>query len=76
MVRHRVDTLNDAARQGYEVKVVCQSCGREQRLDPAVMMARLHGRGLSLRFEAIEERARCSACGARRAHVTPAFPED
>jgi len=76
MVRHRLDSVNEFARQGYHLKITCNRCGHSVGRDPTSVIVALHARHQSLQIEAIERRLRCGQCRSRGATVTATYPDD
>ena len=70
MVRHRLDSINEFARQGYAVRVTCE-CGNVSDWNAVLLMGELHQRRRSLAIEAVERSLKCSVCGKREATITP-----
>lgn len=70
MSRQRLETINDFARQGYNLRFTCEACGHVMDANAVEMMRELHRRRFSLKIEAVERRAKCSNCGERTATVT------
>lgn len=75
MGRHALDSINEFARLGYKVRFTCQACGHLIDASPVELMAELHRRRQSLAIDRVEQRAKCSKCGERRAKVTAALTE-
>lgn len=71
MVRHKLDSVNECARKGYNLRITCGRCDYVVEANAVLLMQQLHGRGASLTLAKFEERARCSACGHRGATVVP-----
>lgn len=76
MVRHRLDSVNEFARQGYLLKITCDRCGRSVERDPVRLMGELHRQRQSLQVASIERRLRCAVCRSRGATVTATFAND
>ena len=76
MGRIKLDTINEFARQGYLVNVTCSACGNQVEWHPIALMGELQKRRVSLSVERIEQRLKCSGCGARKAIVRPRFSDD
>ena len=70
MGRQRLDSISDFARRGYNLRFTCRACGHVIDANALEMMSDLHRRRLSLEIDAIEQRAKCSACGEKRARVS------
>ena len=71
MVRHRLDSVNECARRGYNLRIVCDGCGRVVETNAVVMMQQLHALRASMSLDVLERRAKCRTCGHRGASVTP-----
>lgn len=71
MVRHKLDSVNECARKGYDLRITCDGCHRAVVTNAVILMQHLHGRGASMSLAKLEERARCSQCGHRGAAVVP-----
>lgn len=70
MVRHKLDSVNEFARQGYNLRIVCAGCGHVTVASAIEMMQVIAARKLSLRIDALERRLKCSRCGQRGATVS------
>lgn len=70
MVRHSLDSVNDFARQGYNLRITCDGCGRVIEANAIEMMVELNRRRAPLGIAQFEERAKCRECGHRGAAVT------
>lgn len=75
MIRHRLSTVSDFARQGYHLRLTCRSCGHVIDANAVEMRRDLHRRKMSLQIDAIEQRAKCSVCGERKARVSAVVAE-
>lgn len=64
MGSRRLETLSDAAQQGYYVELVC-GCGHRRRLDPHKLLTRLMRRGASTRLDRLNETIKCGKCGGK-----------
>ena len=71
MVRHRLDAVNDFARQGYNLRITCRVCEHAVDASAVELMAELHRRQQPLLIDALEPRLKCSACGWRGATIRP-----
>ena len=69
MVRQKLDTVNECARRGYNLRIICSGCNRVVEDNAVLMMQALRGKGMAL--DKLEERAKCSECGHRGATVMP-----
>lgn len=70
MVRYKLDSVNDFARQGYNLRFTCYGCGRVVEASAVHMMQELAKRHASQSVASLEERARCQQCGHRGAAIT------
>jgi hypothetical protein len=75
VIRHRLDSISDFARQGYNLRFTCGACGHVVDANAIEMMRELHRRKLSLKVSAVERRAKCSACGERKAKMGPVIAQ-
>ena len=71
MVRHKLDSVNECARRGYNLRITCNGCGRVIEASSVHMMQEMHGHRGGMKLSSLEERARCSECGHRGAMVRP-----
>lgn len=71
MVRHKLDSVNECARKGYNLRITCAACHHAVEANAALMMQELGRRGAGMSLEAVERRARCTNCGHRGATVMP-----
>lgn len=69
MVRHRLDSVNQFARHGYNLKITCDNCGRVVEASSVLMMQELSERRMSLSIAKLEERMKCRVCGHRGAAI-------
>lgn len=70
MVRHSLDSVNEFARQGYNLRFTCDGCGRVIEANSLEMMGELHRRRASMSIAKLEERAKCRECGHKGATIT------
>ena len=70
MGRTKLDSINEFARQGYAVRVTCE-CGNVSDWNAVLLMGELHRRRRSLSIEKVERSLKCSACGERKATISP-----
>ena len=70
MVRHKLDSVSDFARQGYNLRLTCNGCGRVVEASAPLMMQELSRRHASQSIAKLEERAKCQECGHRGASIT------
>ncbi len=70
MVRHTLDSVNDFARQGYNLRFSCDGCGRVIEANAVEMMLELIKQCAPLSITSLEDRARCRECGHRGATIT------
>lgn len=71
MVRHKLDSVNECARKGYDLRITCRSCGRSSEVSAVIMMQELAKRSASMALTEIERRAKCRICHHRGATVMP-----
>ena len=71
MVRHRLDSVNEFARRGYNLRITCRVCRRQVEANSIEMMREIHRRGGSLAILHLEDRLKCSGCGWRGADIVP-----
>ena len=71
MVRHKLDSVNECARRGYNLRITCGGCGRVIEANAVHMMQEIGLRGGSMALARLEERAKCRECGHRGATVMP-----
>lgn len=70
MVRHKLDSVNDFTRKGYNLRITCNRCSRVVEANAIEMMLELNQRRAPLSILTIEERAKCRECGHRGATIT------
>ena len=70
MVRHKLDSVNEYARRGYNLRISCGGCGRVIEANAVEMMVQLNRRRASLSIASLEERAKCRECGHKGAVVS------
>lgn len=61
----RLDSINDYARQGYDLRVTCRGCGRVVVLDSARLATSCGNDRHSRDISAIQARLSCRECGGR-----------
>ena len=67
----RLDKISDYSRHGFNLRVVCQGCGRSAVIDSlALSMARSKA-SKSRDMGAVQRDLRCSACGAHEVKCWP-----
>jgi primosomal protein N' len=71
MVRHKLDSVSDFARQGYNLRIRCQACEHVVDASAMLMMQEIHRKRRSQQIASVERALNCSNCGERKAHVTP-----
>lgn len=59
MVRHKLDSVNDSTRQGYNLRFICEGCSRAIEANAFEMMLELNRRRFPLSILTLEERGRC-----------------
>lgn len=69
MGRFKLDSVNEFARRGYNLKIVCDGCSRVVEASSVLMQQELHRRRISLSIERLEERMKCKICGHRGAAI-------
>ena len=67
----RLDKISDYARHGFDLRVVCQRCGRAAVLDSLALSTARSLAHRSRDMGAIERDLRCSDCGS---HVVKCGP--
>ena len=70
MVRHKLDSVNDFARQGYNLRFTCDRCGRVVEVGAVRMMQELAQRHASQSIARLEERAKCRHFGHKGAAIS------
>lgn len=73
MARHRMDSLSDVSRKGYNLRFTCRRCSRVIEANATLLQIELYKRGGSLALADIEQRAKCRGCGHRGASVEPCW---
>lgn len=71
MVRHKLDSVNECARRGYNLRITCDGCGRAVEANAVLMMQELHRHGAGMSIAKLEDRAKCRECGHRGATIMP-----
>ena len=70
MARHKLDSVSDFARQGYNLRMTCNGCGRVVEASAPLIIQELHRRHAPQSIEKLEQRAKCQECGHRGATIT------
>ena len=71
MSRKKLDSVNDCARHGYNLRFTCNGCARVVEANAILLQQELHARRASMLLDTLERRAKCKVCGHRGAIVTP-----
>jgi len=72
MARHRLDSLSDYARQGFNARIVCHACEHVVEANAVLLAQEAHDRRISTDIGKLADRMRCSNCGAKgQAQITP-----
>jgi primosomal protein N' len=69
-MHHSLDSVNDFARQGYNLRIRCDGCGHTIEASAVLMLQELHARRASRSIARLEERMKCQQCGHRGAAIT------
>lgn len=69
MGRIHLDSINEFARRGYYLRIVCGQCRHSRELHPLHLMRELSRRGLSMRVEVAERKLSCEKCRAKAARI-------
>lgn len=67
----RLDSISDYSRHGFNLRVVCQGCGRTTVLDSLALSMSRAKANKSRDMGAIEREQRCRNCGSRRVKCGP-----
>ena len=67
----RLDKISDYHRHGFNLRVVCQGCGRAAVLDSLVLSMARTKASKSRDMGAIERELRCRNCGSRAVKCGP-----
>lgn len=67
----RLDSISDYSRHGFNLRVVCQGCGRAVVLDSLALSMARSKEGKSRDMLKVERDLRCRACGSRRVKCGP-----
>ena len=70
MARHSLDSVNEFARRGYNLRITCGGCGRIIEAHAVAMMVELNRKRAPLSIASLEDRAKCRECGHRGATIT------
>ena len=71
MVRHRLDSISDCSRRGYNLRISCLKCDHVVEADTLELMREMSIELVKMPLGKFESRARCTECGHRGATVTP-----
>jgi DNA-directed RNA polymerase subunit RPC12/RpoP len=66
----RLDSIDAYRRHGYNLRVVCEGCGKAVTLDSHAVGLRCRTATQRL-ISAIEDRLKCSQCGGKRVYCAP-----
>lgn len=55
MVRHKLDSVNECARRGYNLRITCRGCDRVIEANAVLMMQELTQRGDSMALEKLDD---------------------
>jgi hypothetical protein len=67
----RPPTLSELARDVTAILVQCDVCRHEAKIPLAGLIERFGG---EVEFPSLRSHFRCSACGGRKEHASPAWP--
>ncbi|SFO94124.1 hypothetical protein SAMN04488060_0857 [Qipengyuania nanhaisediminis] len=70
MARHSLDSVNEFARRGYNLRITCLGCGRVIEANAIELMVELNRQRAPLSIASLEDRAKCRECGHRGATIT------
>ena len=71
MAGHKLDSVHECARRGYNLRITCGGCDRAIEANAVLLMQELGRRGEGLALRRLEERAKCRECGHRGATILP-----
>ncbi|NML95461.1 hypothetical protein [Novosphingobium olei] len=71
----RLETVDDLARYGFSLRVVCEGCDHVAVLDARELADRLHAKRASRRIGNLADRMRCSMCGSKQVTALPSQAE-
>ena len=71
MVRHSIDSVNDCARKGYNLRITCEACEHVTEANAVLMQTELGSARAKWALDRLEGKLKCSRCGAQRARVMP-----
>ena len=70
-MRHRIDSVNDCSRKGYNLRITCEDCGHVVEADTTLMMTELGPARAKWPLGRLEEKMKCSRCGERKSRIAP-----
>lgn len=68
--RRSFETLNDFARQAYNLRFSCDGCGRAVEASAIDIIEEIAQRHAPQLIDRLEERAKCRECGLKGAAIT------
>lgn len=69
MARHRLDSLHDFARRGYNARFTCGACSHSIEANAVLLVGEIGAARAKWPVERLGERMKCSRCGHRGATV-------
>ena len=69
MARHRLDSIHDLARRGYNARIACDGCGHVVDANAVLMMGEIGTARAKWSLERLERAMRCTSCGHRGAAI-------
>ena len=75
MARHKLDSINDFARQGYNLRIRCLRCDYTVDAEAVSFMQDVYRHRGPRRIEDLEPRMKCGECGHRGAIISPTARE-
>jgi len=75
MARHKLDSINDFARRGYNVRIRCLRCDYTVDADAVAFMEEVYRHRGPRQIEDLETRMKCRECGHRGAAISPTTKE-
>jgi primosomal protein N' len=69
-MRQSLDSVNDFAKRGYNLRICCEGCGHTVEASAVLMLQELHARRASRSIARLEQMMKCRSCGHRGAAIS------
>jgi hypothetical protein len=71
MGTHRLDSVSDYVRHGFNIRVVCLDCKRASVLNARQLLEKLAGQKRSTKIGDVAKRLKCGWCDSKNSQLGP-----